>query len=95
MLDVEFLSAPTLGEEFLIVENGSDVPVEGYFAGLPEGATFSVPSPGGPVPLAISYLANLDGGAIGNDIVLTVVVPEPAACGLLLISLAAVALRRR
>jgi autotransporter-associated beta strand protein len=53
---------PTLGETFTIVNNGGTDPVVGTFAGLPQGATFTV----GSTTFRISYV-----GGTGNDVVLT------------------------
>jgi hypothetical protein len=60
------------GSSFMIISNGSltsagkPAPVQGTFAGLPEGKTFT--SPGG--QLQITYK-----GGDGNDVVLTVIAP--------------------
>jgi hypothetical protein len=54
----------------LILNDGSD-PINGTFAGLPEGAGIPV---GNGLALQVTYLANGDGGAVGNDFGVTVVV---------------------
>lgn len=95
-LKLNILSAPTLGERFLLVLNDGMDPVQGAFA---QGATVSA-SLGGQIYLfAIDYAANGDGGAIGNDIALTAVsVPEPspwAWCGVGLLAGGVAVLRRR
>jgi autotransporter-associated beta strand protein len=63
-LTVVFLSAPTVGQQFMIIDNNTDEdPVTGTFYGLPEGATFSV----GAYQVTITYV-----GGDGNDVELTV-----------------------
>lgn len=60
-----------LGEtQFLILNDGSD-PINGTFSGLPEAWGFSL---GNGFALQFSYLANGDGGAVGNDLSVTLVV---------------------
>ena len=65
-LNVSLLGSftPNLGDQFTIVENNGTQPVSGAFAGLPEGAVFSV----GGFWFQISYV-----GGAGNDVVLTAV----------------------
>ena len=53
---------PALNTSFMIIDNDSNSPVIGAFAGLPEGATFSM----GAATFQISYQ-----GGDGNDVVLT------------------------
>ncbi len=63
---------PTLVENdsaVLILNDGSD-PITGTFAGLPEGAGIPI---GNGLALQVTYLANGDGGAVGNDFGVTVV----------------------
>ncbi|MBV9493030.1 MAG: hypothetical protein JOZ54_02205 [Acidobacteria bacterium] len=56
---------PALGDSFTIVNNDSNEPVNGIFAGLTQGATFCA----GGAQFQISY----SGGSNNNDVVLTVV----------------------
>ncbi len=55
---------PARGAQFRIIDNRGAHPVAGTFAGLPEGARFTV---AGAIEVAISYV-----GGDGNDVVLTV-----------------------
>ncbi|MFO0910374.1 MAG: Ig-like domain repeat protein [Isosphaeraceae bacterium] len=55
---------PNVGDHFTILKNQDSFATNGTFAGLPEGATFTV----GPVKFAITYQ-----GIDGNDVVLTAV----------------------
>jgi len=59
---------PPLGSTFAIVNNGGADAVVGTFAGLPEGATFTVAS----TTFRTSYVAGT-----GNDVVLTVIPGPP------------------
>jgi autotransporter-associated beta strand protein len=63
----------------ILLNDGSD-PIVGRFANLPEGATMQLTNAGTghTFTFKISYVANADGGPIGNDIVLSPV-PEPTA----------------
>jgi hypothetical protein len=64
---------PAVGDVFRIVDVQGDAAVQGTFAGLAEGATFSV----GRVSFRISYV-----GGTGNDVTLTVTaVPPPPPGG--------------
>jgi autotransporter-associated beta strand protein len=56
-------------EVVVLLNDGSD-PVVGTFAGLPEGAILPI-APG--LAIQITYLANGDGGTLGNDIGFTVI----------------------
>ena len=76
---------PTYGDEFVIVDNDSNDPVDGLFKDfygglvLSEASTFSVGNPAGYSSLlAITYL-----GGDGNDVVLTAI-PEPSTVAMLL-----------
>jgi autotransporter-associated beta strand protein len=68
-----------LGADFSVVENDSAVlilndgsdPIIGTFAGLPEGAGIPI---GNGLALQVTYQANGDGGAVGNDFGVTVVI---------------------
>jgi autotransporter-associated beta strand protein len=65
-------ASPTLvlnDSAVLILNDGSD-PIVGTFAGLPEGAGVPI---GNGLALQVTYLANGDGGAVGNDFGVTVV----------------------
>lgn len=53
----------------LILNDGSD-PITGHFAGLPEGAGYSL---GNGYALQVTYQANGDGGPVGNDFAVTLV----------------------
>lgn len=85
-LDVQFDNGfvPGIGDSFVIFDNRFAGAVGGHFGGLPEGAVFAA----GASFLRISY-----SGGDGNDVVLTAVVPEPAALAAL--AAVAVAMRRR
>lgn len=70
--DLYISASPTLVENdsaVLILNDGSD-PITGTFAGLPEGAGIPI---GNGLALQVTYLANGDGGAVGNDFGVTVV----------------------
>jgi autotransporter-associated beta strand protein len=73
----------------IILNDGSD-PVLGTFAGFPEGALVAS---FGPVNVFITYQGNADGGAVANDVLLTI--PEPSAAALLAGALGVLGLRRR
>jgi autotransporter-associated beta strand protein len=79
---------PSVGDEFVIINNDSTDPVGGFFFGLPDLSTFSL----GGFNWEVTYV----GGVDGNDVVLTVI-PEPGALTLALVGLAGAALviRRR
>ena len=63
VLDVDILwNPPSPGDSFVIIDNDGADPVSGTFAGLPEGAVFSVDD----TSFRISYA-----GGTGNDVVLT------------------------
>ncbi len=77
-LSVSLLSGftPTVGDVFTVITNDGADPVTGTFAGLAEGATFTV----GAATFAISYV-----GGNGNDVTLTVTAiaaPAPDLPGL-------------
>ncbi|MCR9296815.1 MAG: PKD domain-containing protein, partial [bacterium] len=58
---------PTVGDSFTIVNNAGSDAIIGAFAGLPEGATFTI----GATQFKISYT----GGTDNNDVVLTAIDP--------------------
>ncbi|MHA3770507.1 beta strand repeat-containing protein [Verrucomicrobiota bacterium sgz303538] len=60
--------AATPGTQFRLIDNGGSAAVDGTFAGLPEGAKFSVGGRG----FQISYV-----GGTGNDVVLTALATPP------------------
>jgi hypothetical protein len=67
--------APSVGDRFLVIDNRGSHPIEGTFAGLPEGATITVGSYG----FTISYV-----GGDGDDVVLTTTIvnqPPTAVAG--------------
>jgi autotransporter-associated beta strand protein len=68
-LDVNAFDVPPLpaGPFVLIYNDGTD-PVNGTFDGIAEGATIPL---GGGLAMQITYLANGDGGAVGNDVAVT------------------------
>jgi len=68
-LSVKLNYAANIGDSFLILNNEGQDPISGTFAGLPQGATIV---DGGQV-LQINY----EGGADNNDVVLTVISPNP------------------
>jgi fibronectin-binding autotransporter adhesin len=55
-----------LGEQFMIIDNRSDNPVQGTFAGLAEGAQFTVNDGDVSITFSITYI-----GGDGNDVVIT------------------------
>jgi autotransporter-associated beta strand protein len=59
-----------LGETIIFLLNDGDDPVQGNFAGLPEGAVIEI---GGELALQITYQANGDGGTVANDVAVTVI----------------------
>lgn len=80
-LQLLFGFAPSLGDQFVLIQNDSTDPVQGTFAGLPEGAAL-YDSTFGFQPFVITYR-----GLTGNDIVLTAV-PEPSTLALMCLGLA-------
>ena len=68
---------PNPGDSFLVLDNDGTDAIEGEFAGLPEGAIFDAVCDTEIVPFQITYI-----GGDGNDVVLTVVGPPPAAVSL-------------
>lgn len=81
---------PFQNDTFFIMLNDGVDPVVGAFAGLSEGAGITF----GDFPFTITYLANGDFGAVGNDIAL-IAVPEPGSALLLLAGLGVLSRRRR
>lgn len=81
---LELTLAPTfnaaINDQFPLILNDIDDPVTGHFAGLLEGGFLTIGNHG----FTISYASNADGGAVGNDVVLTYTVPEPGALAMLL-----------
>lgn len=71
-LDLKFLPGGLVnqGETFTIIDNQSNTPINGTFAGLTEGTKITV----GNAVFAISYI----GGTGGNDVVLTALVTAKA-----------------
>src|SRR5262249_52861107 len=69
-LNVSLLNGytPSVGDSFKIIDNDGTDAVTGHFAGLPEGATFSV----GAYTFSITYA-----GGTGNDVVLTALPSNP------------------
>jgi hypothetical protein len=66
-LNVTSTVVPAVGSSFEIVNNGSAAPISGTFAGLPEGATFTVKVGATTMTFKISYV----GGPGGKNVVLT------------------------
>ena len=89
VLDVILGFAPTLRDEFIIINNDGTDKVEGIFAGLPEGTFFEKTFGGTIYPFRINYA-----GGTGNDVVLTQI-PEPATLTLLGLSVVGLVARRR
>ncbi|WP_035613856.1 autotransporter-associated beta strand repeat-containing protein [Haloferula sp. BvORR071] len=73
--DVSAASGFALGQSYLVLLNGAG-PISGTFQDLPEGAL--IPLPGGALALQVTYQANGDGQATGNDFGFTVVA-DPGA----------------
>jgi hypothetical protein len=67
--------APHVGDQFVIVNNDGNDPVNGMFYGLPEGRVFGVSSIGGS-GLDTAFFITYAGGD-GNDVVLTAVNTVP------------------
>jgi len=59
-----------VGETIVFILNDGDDPVQGHFAGLPEGAVINI---GDGLALQITYQANGDGGSVANDVGFTVI----------------------
>ena len=81
---------PAVNDSFFIWLNDGLDAISGTFNGLPEGAYIPI---NGNNSFQISYLANGDAGAVGNDISLTYI-PEPGSAALAAAA-AALALSRR
>lgn len=73
--NLEVTNAPGLVENdsFVLLLNDGDDPIVGTFAGLPEGAGIPI---GNGLAMKVTYLANGDGGAVGNDFGITVVAEQ-------------------
>jgi len=68
-----------VGVPLTILDNQGTAPIVGNFLGLPEGSTFS----SGGSQFQITYA-----GGTGNDVVVSVVVPEPASLGAIVLAMA-------
>jgi hypothetical protein len=79
-----------VSDQFAIIINDGVDAVNGTFAGYGEGASVGFFNG---VELFITYAGNADGGAVGNDVLLTV--PEPGSATLLIGGLAMLLGRRR
>ena len=90
LLNVKLDYAPALDTEFLILDNQGGDAVSGNFLGRAEGDRFYLEYDGRDYQFEITY----QGGAGGNDVLLTVV-PEPGALVLLLAGGIAFLLMRR
>jgi hypothetical protein len=90
VVDLGYDPLPT--DTFTIIDNDGTDAVSGTFAGLPEGATFSVTNPnsGNTFPMQITYA----GGTDGNDVVLSAV-PEPGTAALAAFGAIGLMIRRR
>lgn len=75
-LRVRFDSTPAVGSQLTLVRTTNNQPQLKTFRNLPEGGTLVVPSPLGRALVQITYNGNVDGGAVGNDIVLTTLTPQ-------------------
>ena len=71
---------PSVGDQFVVIDNRGPGQVQGAFAGLEEGDVFAV----GDVKFQIGYHAIAGADGIGNDVVITVVDPatQPSGGGL-------------
>lgn len=63
---------PAVGTVYPLVRVGGDTPHVTTFAGKAQGAVFLAAAAGDAIPLRIDYQANLDSGAVANDVTLTV-----------------------
>lgn len=70
-LNLVLLFAPSLGGQFVLINNDGTDPIVGAFAGLPEGSAIRTSFEGSEYSFTITYQ-----GLTGNDVVLTAV-PEP------------------
>ncbi len=70
-LDLGASSDLLVSSSFVLLLNDGSDPINGTFAGLPEGGGIPI---GNGLALQVTYLANGDGGAVGNDFGATVVV---------------------
>ncbi|MES2825108.1 MAG: autotransporter-associated beta strand repeat-containing protein [Pseudomonadota bacterium] len=77
------LSAPTLGQSFTILTNDGSDSITGFFN---QGHNVTGTYAGQSWDFYINYLANTDGGLVGNDLQVTAV-PVPAAFPLLISAL--------
>ncbi len=83
-LDLGLGFVPTLGDQFIVIDNDENDPVSGIFAGLPDRSWLTADFGGRTYQFEINYA-----GGTGNDVVLTAV-PEPAT--MILAALGALAL---
>lgn len=77
VLDVDLINGfvPALGTQFSVLDDRFTGAITGTFSGLPQNAVFFADGSA----FQINYL-----GGTGNDVVLTAVVPEPAATALMI-----------
>lgn len=68
-LELQPLYAPSPGQRFVLIENDGTDPIVGTFAGLPQGAVFTAPTPN--LKWRISYM-----GGDGNDVTLTLLAAD-------------------
>lgn len=72
----DYFNQLELGQSFAFILNDGSDPIIGTFSGRPEGSLMSV---GDGLALKFTYLANGDGGAVGNDFGVTVVEDIPGS----------------
>lgn len=64
--------SPTVGQSIALLEVSGNAPHASTFAGKPQGGVFIADWGAAHLPVRIDYQANLDAGAVANDVTLTV-----------------------
>jgi hypothetical protein len=90
-------SVGNVGDTFTLILDGGSNAVSGVFSNVtPITPTTGSLTLGGGLEFTINYAANLDAGAIGNDVTATLTaVPEPGTCAVLLLGATMLVGRRR
>jgi autotransporter-associated beta strand protein len=68
------VSKLSLGTTFIVIDNTSSTPIDGFFNNLADNSTFTANGN--------TYQVSYEGGT-GNDLAFTVAVPEPSTCAML------------